>query len=215
VTSGPHAPAGTRAPGYVCRGWSNHDAVVSSLVQRRHSDRRAARFRTCPTLPGGKVAGAGRSRRCFPVWRHMPQRPYALDHEGSCLPGGPARPLFTLARHCLPGLSRSAGTVAVKSQGRGVVSRGAGGLRIWRAMPRGQTLQDHGTGAGRPGGARRAGTARGRVVGGVKPGCGTGRDGAVAQAGKACWRRVAISFSTRGAGSGSPIPKRSAPDENA
>ena len=78
VTSGPHAPAGTRAPGYVCRRWSNHDALVSSLVQRRHSDRRAARFRTCPTLPGGKVARAGRSRSYFPVWHRIPSSQIAM-----------------------------------------------------------------------------------------------------------------------------------------
>jgi hypothetical protein len=35
----------------------------------------------------------------------------------------------------------------------------------------------------------------------------------IPQAGKACWSRTAISFSTNGTGSGSSIPKRKAPDE--
>ena len=36
---------------------------------------------------------------------------------------------------------------------------------------------------------------------------------AAGQAGKACWSRTAISFSTSGTGRGSSIPKRRAPDE--
>ena len=37
--------------------------------------------------------------------------------------------------------------------------------------------------------------------------------GAVLQAGKACWSRTAISFSTSDAGRGWPVLKRRAPDE--
>ena len=72
VTSGPYAPAGTRAPGLVCRRWSNHDALVSSLDQRRHSDRRCMSRSRASALgprvrrmfPDRTCRAGGRSHRC-------------------------------------------------------------------------------------------------------------------------------------------------------
>ena len=95
VTSGPHAPAGTRAPGRVCRRWSNHDALVSSLVQPRHSDRREPGFRT---------------------WRAMPRRPVAMITNAGTLRGARYDPIVGLMAQLDQALNSNLASAAARAR---------------------------------------------------------------------------------------------------
>ena len=73
----------------------DHGDVSGAAIENspRSWKRRAqGPFRTCPTLPGGKVARAGRSRSYFPVWHCMPHRRSSHDPEAlSAMVRGPQR----------------------------------------------------------------------------------------------------------------------------
>jgi hypothetical protein len=74
VTPGPDAPAGTCAPDRVCREWSNHDTLLSSMGQPRHTAR-------CDihTRRGARPARRPGPRRLTATTR--PQPPPARSHH--------------------------------------------------------------------------------------------------------------------------------------